>query len=84
MVLAFFAICLLQLEAQSSTRHRCGRTGALPFVGVGWYRTDYKVSENDLHQKVQLLFDGAMSNAKVYVNGAYDKNILEIYSVNYD
>ncbi len=43
-----------------------GRTGALPWVGVGWYRTTFSVPEG---KKATLLFDGAMSNATVYVNG---------------
>ena len=43
-----------------------GRTGALPWVGVGWYRTTFTVPEG---KKATLLFDGAMSHATVYVNG---------------
>lgn len=58
-------------DGETKPKYRTGRTGALPYVGVGWYRTNYTVSEKDLEEKVRLLFDGAMSNAKVYVNGAY-------------
>ncbi|MGB5434479.1 MAG: glycoside hydrolase family 2 TIM barrel-domain containing protein [Maribacter sp.] len=58
-------------DGESTPKYRCGRSGALPYVGVGWYRTKYHISAADLEQKVQLLFDGAMSNSKVYVNGAY-------------
>ncbi len=43
-----------------------GRTGALPWIGVGWYRTTFSVPEG---KKATLLFDGAMSHATVYVNG---------------
>lgn len=43
-----------------------GRTGALPWEGVGWYRTIITVPEN---KKATLIFDGAMSHATVYVNG---------------
>ena len=43
-----------------------GRTGALPWVGIGWYRTTVSIPEG---KKATLLFDGAMSNATVYVNG---------------
>jgi len=43
-----------------------GRTGALPWEGVGWYRTSFTVPEG---KKATLLFDGAMSHATVYVNG---------------
>ncbi|MBR0301369.1 MAG: DUF4982 domain-containing protein [Bacteroidales bacterium] len=43
-----------------------GRTGALPWEGVGWYRTTITVPKG---KKATLLFDGAMSQATVYVNG---------------
>jgi beta-galactosidase len=58
-------------DGETKPRYRCGRSGALPYVGVGWYRTMYKVSSKDLAQKLQLQFDGAMSNARVYINGDY-------------
>ena len=47
---------------------KTGRTGALPFLGVGWYRTYVDVPELDSKRAI-LTFDGAMSNATVYVNG---------------
>ncbi len=50
---------------------KTGRTGALPFIGVGWYRTKVTVPEFSEGKKAILSFDGAMSNAKVYVNGRY-------------
>ena len=58
-------------DGETAPRLRTGRSGALPYVGIGWYRTNYTISNTDLEQKVQILFDGAMSNAKVYVNGNY-------------
>ena len=45
---------------------RTGRTGGLPYMGVGWYRRTFDVPEG---KRAVLLFDGAMSEAKVYVNG---------------
>lgn len=49
---------------------KTGRTGGLPYVGVGWYRTSFSVSNFKPDQRrVSLLFDGAMSEARVYVNG---------------
>lgn len=45
---------------------KTGRTGGLPYVGIGWYRTTFDVPTG---KKVNLLFDGAMSEAHVYVNG---------------
>jgi beta-galactosidase len=50
---------------------KTGRTGALPFIGVGWYRTKITVPEFSEGKKAILSFDGAMSNAKVFVNGRY-------------
>ncbi|MDD6891777.1 MAG: glycoside hydrolase family 2 TIM barrel-domain containing protein [Bacteroidales bacterium] len=45
---------------------KTGRTGGLPYVGVGWYRTTFTAPAG---QKTTLVFDGAMSEARVYVNG---------------
>ena len=56
------------LEKQAS--EKTGRTGGLPYVGTGWYRTHFSVpSGEDSDRQVVLLFDGAMSEACVYVNG---------------
>lgn len=52
------------METKASLK--TGRTGGLPYVGVGWYRTEFNVPEG---MKAELLFDGAMSEARVYVNG---------------
>ena len=49
---------------------KTGRTGGLPYVGVGWYRNHFDVDNFNISSKtVVLLFDGAMSEAQVYVNG---------------
>ena len=45
---------------------KTGRTGGLPYVGTGWYRTSFDAPAD---KEVTLLFDGAMSEARVYVNG---------------
>lgn len=52
------------METKASLK--TGRTGGLPYVGIGWYRTEFNVPEG---MKAELLFDGAMSEARVYVNG---------------
>lgn len=51
-------------ETQASVK--TGRTGGLPYVGVGWYRTEFDTEPGKL---TTLVFDGAMSEARVYVNG---------------
>lgn len=48
---------------------KTGRTGALPFIGVGWYRTNFEVPDYQKGKQVLLTFDGAMSEAQVFVNG---------------
>ena len=57
-------------DGQTEALEHAGRTGGLPFVGVGWYRYHF-----DLHQDpstigdITLYVDGAMSHSEVYVNG---------------
>ncbi|MBQ8051847.1 MAG: DUF4982 domain-containing protein [Bacteroidaceae bacterium] len=45
---------------------KTGRTGGLPYAGVGWYRTRFVAPAAG---RTTLVFDGAMSEAHVYVNG---------------
>ncbi|MDE6039085.1 MAG: beta-galactosidase, partial [Paramuribaculum sp.] len=56
-------------DGQKEAMEHAGRTGGLPFVGTGWYRTEVDVPRIDKGERVTLMFDGAMSHAKVYVNG---------------
>lgn len=56
-------------DGQTKAMEHAGRTGGLPFVGVGWYRIDFEVPVYTLGKKATLIFDGAMSNAQVYING---------------
>ena len=51
-------------ETEASVK--TGRTGGLPYVGEGWYRTSFRSTAG---KQVSLVFEGAMSEAKVYVNG---------------
>lgn len=48
---------------------KTGRTGALPYIGVGWYRKSFRLPEYKDGKKALLVFDGAMSEAQVFVNG---------------
>ena len=56
-------------DGQTAAMEHAGRTGGLPFVGVGWYRTTFSTPQMTKGGKCILLFDGAMSHARVYVNG---------------
>ena len=51
-------------ETKATTK--TGRTGGLPYVGTGWYRTRFKATPG---RRTTLVFDGAMSEARIYVNG---------------
>lgn len=47
---------------------KTGRTGGLPFIGKGYYKTTFEVPDT-AGRAYSLVFDGAMSNARVFVNG---------------
>ena len=91
-------VAVTQNGETEATEHT-GRTGGLPYVGVGWYRCKFRVNSEELKVKSDelkvksdelkvksdelkvksegahagrraiLVFDGAMSQAKVFVNG---------------
>ena len=55
-------------DGQKDAMEHAGRTGGLPFVGVGWYRTEFELPDFSEGKKATIIFDGAMSRAKVYIN----------------
>ncbi|SNR59267.1 beta-galactosidase GalB [Hymenobacter mucosus] len=57
-----------QNQEQKATP-KSGRTGGLPFIGTGWYRRQLDVPDFGPGKRAVLLFDGAMSDAHVFVNG---------------
>ncbi|MFI8379404.1 DUF4982 domain-containing protein [Leeuwenhoekiella sp. NPDC079379] len=61
-------VAITQNGEQTATE-KTGRTGSLPFTGTGWYRTNFEVPEYSEDKKVLLLFEGAMSEPQVYLNG---------------
>jgi len=48
-----------------------GNTGKLPWQGIGWYRKKFSVPATDKNKRTFIDFDGAMANAKIWVNGQY-------------
>jgi beta-galactosidase len=48
---------------------KTGRTGALPHIGIGWYRNQFFVPQYKKGKKVILLFEGAMSEPEIFING---------------
>ena len=56
-------------DGQKEAMEHAGRTGGLPFVGVGWYRNTGNLPAYEAGKRVTLVFDGAMANSQVFVNG---------------
>ncbi|KAA6299947.1 MAG: Beta-galactosidase BoGH2A [Candidatus Ordinivivax streblomastigis] len=56
-------------DGETKASLKAGRTGGLPFIGVGWYRLRFDAPAFGKEKKASILFDGAMSNARVYLNG---------------
>jgi len=56
-------------NGETTATEKTGRTGALPYIGDGWYRKNLSFENLKDSQKVLLQFDGAMSEPKVYLNG---------------
>ena len=54
-------------DGEEKPSWRTGRTGGLPFIGAGWYRTKFVVPNNS--ERAILNFGGAMAEPVVYVNG---------------
>lgn len=53
-------------NGESEPTWKTGRSGGLPWMGKGHYRTRVAVKKDKFYT---LVFDGAMSHANVYVNG---------------
>jgi beta-galactosidase len=46
-------------------------SGLLPWKGIGWYRKHFTLKESDKDKRIYVDFDGAMANAKVWLNGKF-------------
>ncbi len=60
-------VAITQNGEQTATE-KSGRSGALPWIGDGYYTTTVPLPAAPTH--AELLFDGAMSEPQVYVNGS--------------
>ncbi|MCC3159580.1 DUF4982 domain-containing protein [Hymenobacter sp. 15J16-1T3B] len=59
----------IEQNNEKEAKTKAGRTGGLPFIGTGWYRRQLTVPGFGAGKRAVLLFDGAMSDAHVFVNG---------------
>jgi beta-galactosidase len=59
----------IEQNGEKIASEKTGRTGALPYIGEGWYRNQFTLPNFKTGQKALILFEGAMSEPKVYLNG---------------
>lgn len=57
----------IEQNGEKIPTEKTGRSGSLPWIGCGWYRTHFTVPAE--YERAVLNFDGAMSEPTIYVNG---------------
>ena len=62
-------VVAIEQNGETIPTEKTGRSGALPWIGVGWYRLNQEIPDYKDGKRVVLLIEGAMSNPIVYVNG---------------
>ena len=68
-------------DGETKATEKTGRTGALPWLGEGWYRMSLNIPEGYSHAELQ--FDGAMAEPTVYLDGkkvAYWANGYNVFT----
>ncbi len=72
----------IEQNGEKEETEKSGRSGALPWIGEGFYRTDWTAPKG--YKQAVIVFDGAMSQPVVRVNGreaghwAYGYNAFRI------
>ena len=61
-------VAITQNNEKTATE-KTGRTGALPYIGEAWYRNQFTLPHFRPGQRALILFEGAMSEPRVFVNG---------------
>ena len=57
----------IEQNGEKQPTEKSGRSGALPWIGEGHYKRTIKIPEGCKH--AELMFDGAMAEPTIYVNG---------------
>ena len=74
-------------NGETEATEKSGRSGALPWIGEGWYKTSIDIPAG--YEAAELVFDGAMSEPEVSINGqeaghwAYGYNAFRIDATPY-
>lgn len=61
-------VVAVEQNGETEETEKTGRTGGLPFIGKGTYKIDFEIPDTT-DRAITLVFDGAMSNASVRLNG---------------
>jgi len=56
-------------NGENVATEKTGRTGALPYIGEAWYRNEFSLPQFNENKKVLIVFEGAMSEPEVFLNG---------------
>ena len=74
-------------NGETEATEKSGRSGALPWIGEGWYKTSVEVPSG--YEAAELVFDGAMAEPCVSINGqeaghwAYGYNAFRVDASQY-
>ena len=60
-------VVAIEQNGETEATEKSGRSGALPWIGKGYYQRTITIPENCKH--AELVFDGAMSEPTVWFNG---------------
>ncbi len=60
-------VVAIEQNGEKEKSEKSGRSGALPWIGKGYYKRTLDIPKGYSH--AELVFDGAMSEPTVYVNG---------------
>ena len=77
----------IEQNGEKQATEKSGRSGALPWIGEGWYRTTVDVPQG--YEAAELVFDGAMAEPRVSINGqeagywAYGYNAFRVDATPY-
>ena len=77
----------IEQNGETEKTEKSGRSGALPWIGEGHYRTKVKLPKG--YSRAVLMIDGAMSQPTVFINGkkagywAYGYNAFNIDATDY-
>ena len=74
-------------NGETEATEKSGRSGALPWIGEGWYRTTVTIPKG--YDIAELVFDGAMAEPRISINGteagywAYGYNAFSVDATPY-